>query len=632
MCGIAGKLVSWGGNLGLTVEKRTHALNSIRHRGPDMQGEYEDGCVWFGHVRLSIIDLSAAANQPMVSADGRYVICYNGEVYNFAELARLFNFRYMRSHSDTEVVLQSFALLGVEVIKQFNGMFAFALYDAYAHKVWLVRDRMGIKPMYYCFDAQSLVFGSEIKAVLSLMNEAPESDLSSLHEWLYYGNALGERTFYKGIKQLEPGHYIELDLTSFTHQVKEYWSLKRQASCSNIVGSSVREMVVETRRLLEEAVRRQLVSDVPIGVFLSGGVDSSAITAIASKHYGKRLVTYSAGFDYSDGVDERPKARKIAKRFGTEHHELYIHGGCIADLVEKMVHHHDMPFSDSANIPLYLMASQISGMTKVVLQGDGGDELFGGYRRYTTLNYCFWLHPIARWAQRFHGVLPESFFRRRMQRYLHAFAAEDIATTMARLLTPVDSYSSPEEIFASPFRTKLLQSDPFVRYRECQQDFADHDIGNQMSFVDLTIVLPSIFLEKVDRSTMAASLEVRVPFLDNDLVDYVVRVSGRKKMPFGKKKWLLKQALQGVIPHDVLYGPKTGFSVPFGYWLRTSLKPLFFDHLAKFNRQWPNVLDTTKIEGMYAAMEGSEHDRANILWNLLNLLVWANNSKVSFVI
>jgi asparagine synthase (glutamine-hydrolysing) len=616
----------------LDRSKTQSVMASIKHRGPDAQGEYFDGNLWLGHVRLSILDLSSAANQPMATADGSLVITYNGEVYNFRELAAELSLNDLRTSSDTEVVLRAFERLGVDSLCKLNGMFAFAIYDKRSQKLWLVRDRLGIKPLYYRLDARGLIFGSEIKAILAIMDETPACDLSSLHEWLYYGNTHGGRTLYQGIRQLLPGHYLELDLKSFTHRVQEYWSLRRQASCTNLVLSSVEEMIVETRRLLEEAVRRQLVSDVPVGVFLSGGVDSSAITAFASKHYAGKLATYSAGFDDLAGVDERPKARKIAALFGTEHHELYIHGGGMADLVEKMVHHHDMPFSDAANIPLYLMASQVSGTTKVVLQGDGGDEVFGGYRRYVTLRYRPLLHPIARWGQRLFGILPNSSFQRRVQRYLHAYAAEDIASTMALLLTPTNPRLSPTAIFASRVRKYLEQQDPFARYRECQNYFIDHDIGNQMSLVDLMIVLPDTFLEKVDRATMAASLEVRVPFLDHDLVDYVVRIPGKRKMPWGKKKWLLKQALEGILPHDVLYGPKTGFNVPFDYWLRTSLKSLFFDHLAKFNRERPDVLNIEKVHGEFATMEEGEYDRANMLWNLLNFMIWCNNSKVDIVI
>jgi asparagine synthase (glutamine-hydrolysing) len=628
MCGIVGMARRDRG--GFDPTRTAAALQCIRHRGPDAQGSYQDGALWLGHVRLSILDLSAAGNQPMATPDSDLVIVYNGEIYNFRELAAELSLSGLRSRSDTEVILHAFRKLGPAAFAKFNGMFAFALYEKSTQKLWLVRDRLGIKPLYFRLDGEGLAFSSEIKGILALAEGTPSCDPSTLHEWLYYGNALGGRTLYRGIEQLLPGHYLELDLKSFRHTVVTYWSLQHQANGGSVVRASTAEMILETRRLFEEAVRRQLVSDVPVGVFLSGGVDSSAVTAMASRHYSGRLATYAAGFDDLAGVDERPKARRVAEHFGTEHHELHIAGADLPDLVEKMVHHHDMPFSDAANIPLYLMAARISSTTKVVLQGDGGDELFGGYRRYVSLRHRELFRLLARVGRRFEDVLPESFFYRRVRRYVHAFASGDLATTMARLLTPVDPQSSPDAVFARGFREALGAADPFARYRHCQPQFAHHDAANQMLMVDLMVELPDIFLEKVDRSTMAASLEVRVPFLDHDLIDYVVRIPRSRKMPWGRKKWLLKQALHGVVPHDVLYGPKTGFSVPFGYWLRTSLKPLFFGHLDRFARERPGVLDVQAIQSMYAAMEAGAYDRSNTLWNVLNLMIWCNQTGVRF--
>jgi asparagine synthase (glutamine-hydrolysing) len=225
------------------------------------------------------------------------------------------------------------------------------------------------------------------------------------------------------------------------------------------------DIVLQTRRLLESAVRRQLVSDVPVGVFLSGGVDSSAITAIASRYYEGPLATYSVGFDDIGGIDERPKARRVAALYGTDHHEMQISGGSLADLVEKMVHHHDMPFSDAANIPLYLMAARISATTKVILQGDGGDEVFGGYRRYVSLRYRRVLHVLARAGQPLESFLPNSFFYRRVRRYMHAYAAQDLGTTMGRLLTAVDPRTVPEAVFTPTIRQALQRTDPFDHYR-----------------------------------------------------------------------------------------------------------------------------------------------------------------------
>lgn len=629
MCGIAGKLVRQDLALDLSDRKKAQAIDAIRHRGPDMRGEYTKGSVWLAHVRLSILDLSETASQPMATEDGRFVISYNGEVYNFRELASFLLLDSLRSHSDTEVVLQAFAKLGVEAFSQLNGMFAFAIYDKQTQKLWLVRDRMGIKPLYYRIDSQGLAFGSEIKAITALREESPSCEISSLHEWLFYGNTLGEHTLYEGVRKLLPGHYLELDLSTFAHKVVEYWSPRQQSVLPQIKASQD-DLSKGVRNLLEQAVKRQLVSDVPVGIFLSGGIDSSAITAFASKHYGGRIATYSAGFDFDKGVNELFKARRVADLYGTEHHEIHISGLEIADVVEKMVHHHDMPFSDAANIPLYLMASQISGQTKVVLQGDGGDELFGGYRRYVTLNYHRLLRPLARFGRHINELTPRTAHFYRRQRYLNALGADDLATTMALLLTEEDGSSRPANIFTAEFQLEIEKSDPFARYRECQAYFGNQDIINHMAFVDAMIILPDIFLEKVDRSTMAASLEVRVPFLDNDLVDYCMRIPGNCKVPGGQKKALLKKALSGVVPDDILYGPKTGFGVPYGYWLRGALKPLFFDHLALFQHRHPNVLNAERIRRLYTENESRTRDRSFLLWKILNFMIFINNNNIEF--
>lgn len=631
MCGIVGLVRRSPGAPAVAPVWASRAIKAIAHRGPDARGEYTDDRVWLGHVRLSILDLSSSGNQPMLTADGRFVISYNGEVYNFRELATGLSLTDLGSTSDTAVVLEAVAKLGIQSFRQFNGIFAFAIYDRERKKIWLVRDRLGVKPLYYRSDPQTLVFASEIKGVLALTDKgSSECDETSLHEWLYYGNTLGGRTLHKGISQLLPGHYLELDLTTFTTRVEAYWSLQQTARISGAVKSSTSEMIAETKRLLDAAVHRQLVSDVPVGVFLSGGVDSTAITAIASRHQTSRLATFSAGFDDLNGVDERPKARKIAAYYGTTHHELHIRGTDLPDLVEKMVHHHDSPFSDAANIPLYLMAAQVSGTTKVVLQGDGGDELFGGYRRYVALTYLPWLRLLAHFGDRLPRVFAGSPYYHRARRYLNAFAEPGVATTMGRLLTTKNPHLSPTAVFVPRLRAIVDAADPFARYKEIQPLFADHDLGSQMSLVDLMVELPDIFLEKVDRSTMAVGLEVRVPFLDNELVDYVTRIPGRNKMPWGKKKWLLKEALRGIVPRDVLYGPKTGFRVPYGFWLRTALKPLFFDNLATLRRTRPNILDAAQVEALFAATDGAEHDRADTLWKLLNFMIWCNKSKVTF--
>ena len=631
MCGIAGWIAASSSQQESATQGRLQdAVRLLRHRGPDDEGVYRDGNVWLGHTRLSILDLSSAGHQPMQSGCGRFVISYNGEVYNFRELAAAHGLTELRSGSDTEVVLQLFARSGVQSLRELNGMFAFAIHDRQARKVWLVRDRFGIKPLYYRLEANGLAFASEIKALHALAGGQPVCDISALHEWLYYGASLGGRTLYAGIQQLPPGYCLEVDVTTLACAVRQYWSLAEAAAPADVTHAGAsRES--EIRRLLEQAVRRQIVSDVPVGVFLSGGVDSSAIAAFASRHYAGRLATYSVGFDFASDGGELPKARQVAAQYGTDHHEIHIAGEHVGALVEKMVSTHDGPFADAANIPLYLMAGRISGQTKVVLQGDGGDEVFGGYRRYVTLKYHSLLRPLCRLLQHVHAVAPESALYHRIQRYLRAFAAEDLATTMALLVTAEDRRSSPASIFMPSFAAEIVRSDPLVRIRELQAQLRAHDIGNQMSLVDLLVVLPDVYLEKVDRSTMAASLEVRVPFLDHDLVDYAVRLPGGSKMPFGRKKWLLKAALKGVVPDEILFAPKRGFGVPYGRWLQTSLRPLFFDHLAQFAAARPGILDVEHVTRLFTRTASGVQNHSSLLWKTLNFLIWANTTNVSLL-
>lgn len=628
MCGIAGRVVGLGKVLVLNTEKKMLTLDRVRHRGPDMQGQYADSHVWLGHVRLSIIDLSTAASQPMATVDSRYVICYNGEVYNASELARSLDLADLRTHSDTEVVLSAFAKLGVESIRLLNGMFAFAVYNKQAKKVWLVRDRLGIKPLYYRLDENGLSFASEIKSLLAL-DEQASCDLSAVHEWLYYGTTLGERSLYQGIRKLLPGHYLELDLATFSSKIECYWSPIQYAGCDNNTGS-VDERIQQTRNLLEQAVKRQLVSDVPVGVCLSGGIDSSAITAFASRHYAGKLATYSVGFDFDKGENELQKAKVIAQLYRTDHHELRISGFEIADVVEKMVDHHGMPFSDAANIPLYLLSSSIKNDVKVVLQGDGGDEMFGGYSRYSTLSFYKTARAFARLGNFLNRLTPRNVSYYRRQRYINALVPDDLAEVMALLLTEEDWRSNPADVFVPEFRRQIISADPFARFRECQSYFKGDDIVKQMLLVDAMIILPDIFLEKVDRSTMAASVEVRVPFLDNDLVDFCMRLSGSQRVRFGQKKWLLKQSLQGVVPNEVLYSRKTGFGVPYGYWLCNALKPLFFDHLEVFRRKHPEVLDVAVIHALYHEHSSRRRDRSFLLWKVLNFMIWGNRISVKF--
>lgn len=629
MCGIVGLVTKINDTALNNSSKIEEALELINYRGPDDSGLYYSENVALGHVRLSILDLSDAAHQPMLDGSKLYTIAYNGEVYNFNDLKKslLARGHVFHSHSDTEVVLENFKEEGVSSFSKLNGMFAFSLLDRINKKLFIVRDRFGIKPLHYYENEHGIYFGSEIKSITALLDESIEINRGVLAEWSYYGSALGENTFYNGVKKLLPGHYLEVDLNTLDVTCHNYWLPEKLKLLSVRKTGGTSEVVGNVKKLLEQAVERQLVSDVPVGVFLSGGIDSSAITAFASQHYGSKLKTYSVGFDFDKGVNELPKAKKVAEKFGTEHHELKISGYDLADTIELLVHHHDSPFSDAANIPLYLLGQKVKNDVKVILQGDGGDELFAGYKRYQTLASRWLWRPVAPLLATAHNFLPHNKVFYRRQRYLNALKSKSDAELMALLLTTEDKNCNPYRIFSKDVQQTLEKLNPFQAYIQCDQRFQNMDLVQRMLFTDSQIILPDIFLEKVDRSTMASSIEVRVPFLDNDLTEYVMSLPSSLKVKRGQKKWLLKQALVGLVPDEILFGPKTGFGVPYQYWLKGPLNELFNDKLAEIESIRNEFLDVDQIRLLMREHVSGKQEHGFLLWKTLNLMIWLIQNK-----
>jgi asparagine synthase (glutamine-hydrolysing) len=621
MCGIAGLVARPGAALPSPDRSRAVAA-ALHHRGPDDAGEWHSGNTWFRHARLSILDVSSAGHQPMTSADGQCTICYNGEVYNFGALAQHYGLSSLRSHSDTEVLLEAWRREGPASVVRFNGIFAFAMHDPAAGAVWLVRDRLGIKPLYWWASPHGVAFASELEALFAVTGERPPADATALPEWAWYGQSLGARTLYRGVQKLLPGHILRVDLRTLEVTTSRYWSAADVPRAS-AEARAVTARIATTRQMLHAAVERQLVSDVPVGVFLSGGVDSSALTAFAARAYGASLATYSVGFDFAGAVDERPVAKRLAAHFGTQHHELEVHTRDLADITARLVAHHGLPFSDAANVPLWLLAEQVKPSVSVVLQGDGGDELFGGYRRYRTLTRIGWWRAAATVGLPVLRQLPLTPSVRRALRYLGAVAPADPAMRMALLLTEDGLDEPPTRYFGEALRAQMSAVDPFARYRECQADTTHADPVQQMFIVDARVILADLFLEKVDRATMAWGLEARVPFLDAELVDWALSLSGPEKVPDGQQKWLLKQALAGVVPDDVLRAPKTGFGVPYGQWLRTALRTPFLDLLATMQRQHPGVLDVPALSADFEAHVSGAMPRPWPLWKFYNFMLWA---------
>jgi len=622
MCGLCGLIDRGGGPIDRgVVEAMTRR---IAHRGPDDEGVYVAPGAGLGHRRLSIIDLSAAGHQPMASSDGSLVAVYNGEIYNYREvreeLARA-GARF-RTATDTEVAIEAYRRWGVEGFARLNGMFAIALWSPSRRELVLARDRFGIKPLYYLERGGMLAFGSEIKAILASGLLDRQLDPAALHEYLYYGAALGERTMFAGVRKLPPGQFARFGATGLT--TGPYVS----AFDPPPVEGATPDLVARLRTHLEAAVRRHLIADVPVGVFLSGGIDSSTITAYASRNTVGRLKTFSVEFDFLYGPSEIPKARRIAAMFGTEHHEMKIVSHDLPAVIESLVDCHDEPFGDAADIPLYLLAREIKGSIKVVLQGDGGDEMFGGYRKYAVLAWARFWRAAAAVAHPVRTLFPRTPVWYQRRRFLQAMGQADPAMRMALLMTDEWLEFPPTDLLAPDLRAAVAPHDPFRPYRELQRRFGHLDPVQRMLYADAAFLLPDIFLEKVDKSTMAHGLEVRVPFLDHELAAFALGLPSGLKVKHGRKKWILREALRGVLPDDILDGPKQGFGVPFAKWLKGPLYDYLSDRLLGPSAPAREAFDPAALGRVLTDHRDGIRDSGFLLWKLLNLALWSDRYKV----
>ena len=417
-------------------------------------------------------------------------------------------------------------------------MFAVALWDARTSTLHLLRDHFGIKPLYYAALPGGIVFGSEIKAILASRLTGREMSWRAFHEYLYYGNSLGAETFFEGIRKLEPGHHLTLTETGAT--VRAYWTPDSIVPVDDPPEVAARTVL----RKLDAAVESHLVSDVPVGVFLSGGIDSSAIATLAQRHHAGRLRTYSVGFDFDRGPDELPAARRLAERLGTDHHELRLAGGDMPAVIERLIDAHDVPFDDAANIPLALLCNALKGDVTVVLQGDGGDEMFAGYRGYDFLARAALWRRISPLGLLLTKPLPESRRRHGLRRVFGYLARSDPGMRMALMRFDERIERLPTRIFTRNTVARLRRHDPFARYLQIGRRFGHLDALQAMLYADSAVLLPDKYLEKVDRATMAYGIESRVPYLDDDLAAYALALPSSLKVRRGQKKWVLRRALR----------------------------------------------------------------------------------------
>jgi asparagine synthase (glutamine-hydrolysing) len=485
-----------------------------------------------------------------------------------------------------------------------------------------MRDRLGIKPLFYAQVGERLFFGSEIKALFAAGAIDTEMDQQAFAEYLWYGNSYEDRTIYRNVRAVLPGHWLIVEGGEVRDQA--WWRVEEWLNRAP-AAADARDCTLQVRAALDAAVTRQLVADVPVGIFLSGGVDSSAIAASAMAVQSQPVASYAVGFDFNRGVDELPKARAVAARLGLEHHELQVRGVDLAEVLQALAAAHDEPFADAANIPLYLLARALRGTIKVVLQGDGGDEMFAGYRRYAILRH---LHCWRAWPGTFTGAVRKAGSRGwRAARLLDAAGQPDAAERMALLLTLETLTDPPLSMLHADARESLAsRSDPFAAYRRCAQRFQYAEPVQQMLLTDLALQLPSQFLAKVDRATMASGLEARVPLLDEGVAELAVRIPSAWKVRGLQKKIVLRDALRARLPSAILDGPKTGFGVPYEHWLRTSLYDMSRDAILapRFGQRFG--FDRSRVELALTEHRHGHRDHGFRLWKLLQLALWSTRA------
>ncbi|HYW27512.1 MAG TPA: asparagine synthase (glutamine-hydrolyzing) [Terriglobales bacterium] len=610
MCGIAG----WAGRPG-DPELLDRMGRVLLHRGPDERGQLIRGCAGFAFQRLSIIDV-AGGNQPIENEDGTVAIVLNGEIYNHHELRRGIVERghRLRTRSDVEVVLHLWEEEREACLERLRGMFALAIWDERERTLFLARDRVGKKPLYHCRLADgTLLFGSEIKAILQHPEVRRVPDLAAIDHYLTLQYVPSPLTAFEGVRRLAPGHWLRW--SDGEVETRRYWRLQ--------YGPKHSEPEVELReelvRILREAVAVRLESEVPLGAFLSGGVDSSAVVAMAAGSSAKRLKTFSIGFE-EDEFDESPYARMVAERFGTEHHELRI-GRTAPDLIDDIVWHYDQPFGDSSAIPSFHVARITRPHVTVVLNGDGGDESFAGYGRYRLVARTANLYRVPGPLRR--AALGAARAVRRLQgrrgggiaEYSHRDAYEAYVATL-RHLSPVRkawmySHDALRDLPAEP--------PPMLEQLERQRP---SDLLDAMLETDVNHYLPDDLLVKMDVATMAHSLEARSPLLDHQLLEFAARLPSNLKLRGSTGKYLFKEALRGVLPDAVLDRPKMGFGVPLADWLRTGLRELLLDTLLSDRALGRGYFRPAAVRQMVNVHLAGRNEHQRVLWDLLLLELW----------
>jgi asparagine synthase (glutamine-hydrolysing) len=644
MCGICGEIDFY--NKGIQVNVTQRMCDVLAHRGPDDEGmvfikedqywevrkssellQDKDGYeVSLGHRRLSIIDLSEAGHQPMCNEDGKIWIVFNGEIYNFQVIRQGLEEKghLFRSKSDTEVIIHAYEEWGVECLKYFRGMFALAIWDMKRKRLFLARDRLGKKPLVYWKGKGRFIFASEIKAILEEPDVGRKVNLIALHHYLTYQYVPSPLTIFEGIKKLPPGHYLLYD---FSGQVKieKYWKLDFAPIQESKI--DLHELCDRVRTELEESVKLRLISDVPLGAFLSGGIDSSLIVGIMAKLGHQPVKTFSIGFEEEE-FDELRFARIVSKHFSTEHHEFIVKPNAI-EILPRLVWHYNEPFADSSAIPTYYMAKMTKDFVKVVLTGDAGDENFAGYPRYLRSQWVAWFTKLPEKIRR--AWVPPLIRRMASLRWREkkfnrlADFLELLSCNQARnYAEQIKIFNAKErnEIYSQEMVHALAHIDPLGYLVEKYEESETEDPLSKLLYLDIHSYLPEDLLVKMDIATMANSLEARVPFLDHKFMEFVARIPSQLKLKGSMTKFILKKAFSGFLPGAILKRKKMGFGVPISRWFTKDLKAYLFETLMDqraLNRGFFRKEGVQRLLDEHIALK---YDHSARLWALLTLELW----------
>lgn len=616
MCGICGLYHADGQPVDTALLGRMIA--TLHHRGPDDEGHWSAGPVGLATARLAIIDLSPAGHQPMSNEDGTVWIALNGEVYNFPELRQQAVQRGHRlaSRTDTETILHLYEDLGTDCVHLLRGMFSFALWDGRAQRLFLARDRMGQKPLFYYWDGTRLAFASEIKALLECPWLPREINIEAVPTYLTYGYVPSPDTMFRHIHVLPPGHTLIIEDGRL--EVAEYWDV----AYDKVEYRSENECVEELQARLREAVRLRLVSDVPLGAFLSGGIDSTAIVALMSEVSDQPVQTFAIGFAGERSFNELEHARRAADQYSTDHHEFVVEPDAVG-LLPKLVWHYDQPFADSSAIPTYLVSQLTRQHVTVALNGDGGDELFAGYERFAAAHLAErwnWVpHDVWRAAGRLLRVLPESTGYRDVVRRARRFVE-------AAGLPCLDRYLSWVGLFSADLRRKVLtgrtEMDVRTSFRRCLDQVKGRDPISQLLYLNTKTYLPDDLLVKTDRMSMAHGLEARSPFLDHELAQWAAGLPIDLKLQGTTTKYLLKRAMRGLVPDGIIYRPKHGFGVPVGRWFRSDLSGYVRETLLSSRALDRGYFRPDGLRWLVEQHQTGQRDFGHQLWTLLTLEVW----------